>query len=88
MQSFLEALDRGAEVAQFDVNFGFLNVNFRDRLVIEKHFVELHKCRVKVFTFKGFFSPSQFLQNLVFLNLIEVEFGLSNRTWISNGRKA
>ena len=77
-QSPLEALDGRAKVAEFNVNLGFFDVDFRDRLVVEQNFVKLHQGRVQVLAFERLLGSSQLLKDLVFLYLIEVKFSLAS----------
>ena len=79
VQRFLEALDGWAKVTQFDVDLCLFNIDFRNGLVIKQHLVKLDKCQVQVFWLESLLSSSQFLKDLVLLDLVEVKFRLHNK---------
>ena len=80
IESFLEALDRWAEIAELDIDFSLFNEDLGDSLVIEEHLIELNKSRVHVLLLKSFLSTTQFFKNLVFFDLIEVIFALHTQS--------
>lgn len=73
-QSFLEALDGRAEVANFYKNFSFLDVNFGNGLVVEDDFVKADKSRFPFFELQSLFRTSELLQDFIFFDATVVEF--------------
>jgi hypothetical protein len=48
MESLFKAADSRAEVAEFDVDFCFFNINLGNGLVVKEYFVELNESLLKV----------------------------------------
>ena len=72
VERLLKALDGRAEVAKFDVNFGFFDEDLGYGLVVEENFVELDKSFFEVLVFEGFLGQPQLFQYFVFFDLGEV----------------
>lgn len=74
IKRLFKAADCRAEVAKFDVNLGFLNIDLRNRLVVEKNFIKFYKCLLQVVFFERLFSLAQPFQNLFLSNSREFIF--------------
>jgi hypothetical protein len=48
MESLFKAADSRAEVAEFDVDFRFFDINLGNGLVVKEYFVELNESLLKV----------------------------------------